>query len=167
MFRIYREFYFKVMTRCLKWIGPMHGTVTSANFHHTVRPSKNPQHTLHSRGHTPQNCCLPNHNAVCCEKEIFYRTSNHYVSTIWKGNLWYINLNESFECWVFLKTCFMWFNGVEIYINWQSGSRSLRHERLMGSRVLKLCMHLVRTRREDEEIQIVTSFVILLAPPIP
>ena len=53
-----------------------------------------------------------------------------------------IKLNEPFECLVFIKTCFMWFNGVEICINCQSWSRSLLQWRLMGSRGLKLCIAL-------------------------
>ena len=154
--------------------------------------------TLHSGGHTPQNCCLTNHKivqehpflcffrviAVQMHDHTGWKTlgkkllwANHYVSTIWKGDLPYINPNESFECWVFLKTRFMWSNGVEIYINWQSGSRSLRHERLMGSRGLKLCMHFAQTggrRRSWKENQeekilrfklIFTSLFLLWATP--
>ena len=81
--------------------------------------------------------------------EIFVRAT--FDNQLLKTESLSVNLNESFECWVFLKTCFMWFNGVEIYINWQSGSWSLRHERLMGSRGLKPCMQCTRTRWEDDD----------------
>ena len=111
--------------------------------------------TLHTRGYTPI-CSIPPKKSD--------GLSNHHIPTI--GKLQCINLNESFECLVFLKTCFMWFNGVEIYINWQSGSRSLRHQRLMGSRGLKLCMHFVETGREEEENPTNFDFCVFFFPPL-
>ena len=78
-------------------------------------------------------------------RTLFGRTTFLLPITIYQllgGKTSSIKLNEPFECLVFIKTCFMWFNGVEICINCQSWSRSLLHWRLMGSRGLKLCIAL-------------------------